>query len=342
MMRFIMLAHAVSSALLLLLVSGTRGSPARGGDLVKIDTLKARAGLVRKERAEIEAFHDIVISVKQNNRERLEAELLARSTPGNALYQQWMTYDEISQVSRNDEAFTSVMEWLGVAPKHTHTVEGSQNSAEDIHIHLRPPTEPFSQHDGGGHGDVSVTWVSKRKDYIRVRAKISTWESLLGTPFYHFEEELSRERVEYDGLEASTRRHVRAEHCHLPREMIGHVEALFNVCDAPPHLVHFGKAIPRTPHRDEGTSEKQSDTETSNESPAFSKFVRNKYLRSPHIDSMQHGADSQKLREEKEFQHEFSAEATSDVDIDFLASLYDIPIHLGEQIHGTLDGYIHT
>jgi subtilase family serine protease len=115
------------------------------------EKLIQRHDFVRRERANPTEAHEVVISVKQKNQKALKEELHARSSPGHPKYQQWMNYEEIVAMTRNDEASDAVMRWLD-------------------------------------ENDVEVTWMSRQREFIRASATIGAWEDLLQAQFYRFED----------------------------------------------------------------------------------------------------------------------------------------------------------
>jgi subtilase family serine protease len=76
----------------------------------------------------------------------MEDLVLERSTPGNPLYQQWLSFDEVGDIIRNEEAFNKAKTWL------------TENGA-------------------------TVLWNSPHLTYIRATASIGTWEKVLHTEF---------------------------------------------------------------------------------------------------------------------------------------------------------------
>lgn len=111
------------------------------------EKLQLRDSFVRMSRSDSADHHEVVIAVKQRNIRELQRQALARSTPGDPRYQQWMSFEEVGELVANVEGYDAVMAWL-----HEH--------------------------------DVPVLWVSRRKEYIRAGAPIQKWEAMLQTTFY--------------------------------------------------------------------------------------------------------------------------------------------------------------
>ena len=101
-------------------------------------------------RSDVNVNHEVLIAVAQNNLDYLKKTIIERGTPGHKLYQQWLSFDEIGNLTKNDAAYASIITWL-------------QSS------------------------NVSVTWSSPRLDYIRATATIGVWEVVLNTTFFEWE-----------------------------------------------------------------------------------------------------------------------------------------------------------
>eukprot|EP01034_Spumella_vulgaris_P026655 gene26655-33268_t len=71
------------------------------------------------------------------------------STPGSPKYQQWMTFQEVGDLTSNPEGAAAIRSWL--------TASG-----------------------------VSVSWESAHKDYLKATAPISVWETMLNTKFSYW------------------------------------------------------------------------------------------------------------------------------------------------------------
>lgn len=101
-------------------------------------------------RSDVNVNHEVLIAVAQNNLDYLKKTIIERGTPGHKLYQQWLSFDEIRNLTKNDAAYTSIITWLKSS-------------------------------------NVSVTWSSPRLDYIRASATIGVWEVVLNTTFFEWE-----------------------------------------------------------------------------------------------------------------------------------------------------------
>lgn len=110
-----------------------------------------RETFVQLSEADTSVMHELVFAVQQLNVEILEAMVLERSTPGNPLYRQWMSYEEVGDVVSNPEGYEAVRSWL-----------------ED--------------------NKVNIKWTSPRAEYIKAEAPIGVWNRLLNTKFYKFED----------------------------------------------------------------------------------------------------------------------------------------------------------
>ena len=110
-----------------------------------------RKTFVQLHRSPPDTIHELVFAIKQKNLNIIEEELLARSTPGNILYQQWLTYDNIGDYITNHEGANIVMNWLN-------------------------------------DNNIDISWISQHKEYIKVNTTISKWEKLLTTTFYSYKD----------------------------------------------------------------------------------------------------------------------------------------------------------
>jgi hypothetical protein len=77
--------------------------------------------------------------------------LTLRSTPGSVLYQEWLSFDEVGQLTRNPTSATAVRDWLV-------------------------------------RNQVEVKWTSTNSHYIKAHASIAVWERLLNTEFFLWED----------------------------------------------------------------------------------------------------------------------------------------------------------
>jgi tripeptidyl-peptidase-1 len=150
-------------------------------------------------------MHEVIVAIPKLNIEHLEKVLEDRATPGSPEHLQWLSYDEISTLVVNENSYEKVMQWF---------------------------------HDN----DLSVSWVSRRKDYLSVVAKISVWERLLQTEFFAFLDESLPERkvslkIQGDSLRNDQHRIFhRAKTYSIPEDIRPHIGAIFNTVQAPPQF----------------------------------------------------------------------------------------------------------
>jgi len=110
-----------------------------------------RRDFVQRQVSNSDELHTLVFAVKQNNIALLEEQLVQRSMPGNALYQQWLSFEEVADITKNSAGVQEVISWLNV-------------------------------------NSISTTWTSVRQEYITAEAPISQWEELLNTKFYLYDD----------------------------------------------------------------------------------------------------------------------------------------------------------
>jgi tripeptidyl-peptidase-1 len=108
-----------------------------------------RENFVKQSRASQDSMHALVFAVQQRNLDYLDKKLIEISTPGNANYQQWLSYEEIGHITSNAQGAQEVLAWLAA-------------------------------------NDANVLWTTNHNDYIKAEAPISTWEKLLRAEFYEF------------------------------------------------------------------------------------------------------------------------------------------------------------
>lgn len=156
---------------------------------------------VVKSPADPEATHELLFAIHQQNLGLLDTMLADRSTPSHPLYQQWLTFEEVGNLTSNHAASQAVVDWL------------TQNN-------------------------VSVSWTSARKEYIKAVTKISRWNELLDSKFSVIEDVRHKGA---SGGQASTF-HRTAEFS-LPSALKTHVSAVFNTIQTPAVLQrrHYAK-----------------------------------------------------------------------------------------------------
>ncbi len=71
---------------------------------IVISSLKLdRLDFVKQARADGAHIHEVIIAIRQHNVGLLEKELRVRSKPRTPLYQNWLTFEEIQSLTKNDE-----------------------------------------------------------------------------------------------------------------------------------------------------------------------------------------------------------------------------------------------
>jgi len=115
--------------------------------------MKSRDGFVKLAASDPAAIHELVFAVQQSNLAELEDQVLKRSTPGNPQYQQWMSFNEVGDLTANKAGSAAVRKWLI-------------------------------------DSNVKITSTTLRGDFIRAEAPISVWNSLLNADFYQYEDKV--------------------------------------------------------------------------------------------------------------------------------------------------------
>jgi subtilase family serine protease len=118
---------------------------------IKMESMIFRHDFVKQSRSSPDKIHEVVFSINQNF-DLIESELLERSDPNSDKYQQWLTFDEVGELTSNIEGAMELLSWL----------------------------------EANG---VTPSWISEHDDYIKASAPISVWETLLNTEFYEWEDQ---------------------------------------------------------------------------------------------------------------------------------------------------------
>ncbi len=103
-------------------------------------------------KASDEQYHEDVFAVKQRNLDKLETILYEVSNPKNEKYGQYLTRQQIADLTANTEATAAITKFL------------LANGA-------------------------TITKKTKYGEYISARAKVSLWEKVFATEFYEFQHE---------------------------------------------------------------------------------------------------------------------------------------------------------
>jgi len=152
------------------------------GQYIQMETMKLRSSIKKTVnfKPHPDTMHELTFAVKQNNADKMHDLLMERSTPGQPLYQQWMSNDEVRALTSNPEASSALLNW-------------------------------FSEHG------IAVDWVNRGQEYFRVRTHIGAWEKLLRTSFHEYheydqenKEHITAVRAESYSLPASIAVHVSA------------------------------------------------------------------------------------------------------------------------------------
>jgi hypothetical protein len=187
----VLIRHGTKAMLLALLVSFCvfpHSATAAQSDSVTERAIP-RKSFVSRGKTSGDTVHELVFAVKQRNLEVVESELLRRSTPGSPQYQQWLSHDEVGALVSNPGSAQAVATWL--------TASGAR-----------------------------VLWKSKFHEYIKATAPISTWENLLSTSFYGWE----------DLTQPAEGRNLvhRAHDYRLPSAVVDHLTTVFHTVQTPP------------------------------------------------------------------------------------------------------------
>lgn len=109
--------------------------------------ISPRTDIVRQDRSPAHHEHEIIIAIQQRNLAQLQEDALNRSTPGNPLYQQWLSFHDVGKAIDTEGSYQAICSWLA-----SHSIP--------------------------------ITWASKRHEYIKASASIGRWEAILEAQFY--------------------------------------------------------------------------------------------------------------------------------------------------------------
>ena len=140
------------TALALMMVTGAFGA------LVSLEKAVLRSEWKQSERAGAEEIHDVLFVIKQNNLDVIEKTLLEVSNPRSATYGDYLTFEQVGELTRNDAGTKAVLDVL------------KQHGA------FITKQTPYGQ-------------------YIKARSTVGVWEELLGTTFHRFHNSMTNQTV---------------------------------------------------------------------------------------------------------------------------------------------------
>lgn len=121
------------------------------GEFIKMGRMNSRSSFVQQSKTSPETVHELIFAVQQRNLDKLDGILMERSTPGSALYQQWLTFEQLGDLTSNPTGASAVNNWL--------TSNG-----------------------------IAASWESVHHDYIKASASVQVWEQLLDITFYNWQD----------------------------------------------------------------------------------------------------------------------------------------------------------
>ena len=121
------------------------------GEFLKMGRMNSRSSFVQKSKTDPDKPHELIFAVQQRNLDKLDGILMERSTPGSSKYQQWLSFEELGDLTSNPAGASVLKDWL------------SSNG-------------------------ISATWESVHHDYIKATASVQQWEQLLDTSFYNWQD----------------------------------------------------------------------------------------------------------------------------------------------------------
>lgn len=174
------------------------------GTHVHMESMKIFPWASRVKRADPDTLHEVVIAIEHLNMDYLEKSVNERSTPGNKLFQQWMTFDQVGQLTTNREGFNVVQNWIL-----------SEN--------------------------VTITWTHEYLHYIKATAPVSVWERMLKAEFHEWKRDDIHVGTDSDTSKNAVRVPLlRSSSYSVPHAVAPYISAVFNTVQMPPRIQkHF-------------------------------------------------------------------------------------------------------
>jgi subtilase family serine protease len=173
-----------------------------------MESMQKHNVMTKLSRPDAKAIHEVVFAIKQNNLDELEKKVLEMSDPDSPKYQQWMTFQEVGEMTQNTEGSAKVLQWL----------------------------------DKYG---IDVTSKTVYSTYITAKAPIYQWEHLFQTTFYEWESNHIYSQSSSNTKSPPPVKVVRSEDYSLPLEIAPHVSTVFYTCQALPKITHY--SVPKSP-----------------------------------------------------------------------------------------------
>lgn len=180
------------------------------GNHVIIDRFKDRSDFVEAGGAlRGDETHEVLFAVRQQNLGVLDEELARRSTPGSPLYQQWLSFDDVGKIIDTDQSYEAVRAYLNMYP-----------GAEVIHV-------------------------SRRKEYVKVKAPVALLNEMFQTQFHRFVDRSEKNRkVGSRKAAEEDRTFIRAYDYVIPAELTEHLHTVFHTIQVPPIIDQHATVLP--------------------------------------------------------------------------------------------------
>jgi subtilase family serine protease len=153
-------------------------------------------------RAENQPFQ-VLVAIKQNNLDRIESLLYDVSTPTSPNYQKFLSWEEIGELVRNDQATESVLTWLR-------------------------------------ENDVTILDKTIHGEYITAEASVRVWEELLETQMHEYVKVTEASDLTAEASQSSSKV-IRAESFSLPEEVNEHIFSIHGITNLPARVMHQGR-----------------------------------------------------------------------------------------------------
>jgi subtilase family serine protease len=168
---------------------------------------------------------------------------------------------------------------------------------------------------------LNVTFATNGKEYLRITSTVDHLERVLHVRFYHFEEYFEGER-----RSEQRQSYLRAEKFTIPEELAPHVEAIFNIVDAP-SIIAMDRSLDAKREKRTGTSSFIDDTTTS---IGTHRIQSNRHLRRE-SSSVKSSTKSASISNSYVGTEDQGSPDKNPVNLALLNKLYEVENNLGDQ-----------
>lgn len=173
--------------------------------------LSSHNAIYKVRRASAAQMHVVIFTLKERNMDVLKSVLHQVSDPRSKRYGDYMTKQEVNDLTTNPDSYSEIMEYLHAS------------GAEALH-------------DGSTRG------------VITARAPVSTWEKMLDTVFNVYSVEDKEQSVKNGDAKMQT--FIRSEKYSVPSSLHEHIGSVLNTIQLPPSMAQAHLSIRKTKRND--------------------------------------------------------------------------------------------